>query len=92
MEDWFTGYKIPLGKWISGFVDLLNEHAAFLFNATSDGLGFLIDGLIDLMQALRQSLDKLAQETANTNLPRDGRTGKEAAAPGKNRGRTRQSA
>ena len=51
MEDWFTGYKIPLGTWISGFVDLLNDHAAFLFNATSDGLGFLIDGLIDLMQA-----------------------------------------
>jgi len=51
MEDWFTGYKIPLGKWIAGFVDLLNDHAAFLFNATSDGLGFLIDGLIDLMQA-----------------------------------------
>ncbi|MDF2782251.1 MAG: choline transporter permease, partial [Geminicoccaceae bacterium] len=49
--DWLTGYKIPLGKWISGFVDFLNEHAAFLFNATSDGLGFLIDGLIDLMQA-----------------------------------------
>jgi glycine betaine/proline transport system permease protein len=49
--DWLTGYKIPLGKWISGFVDFLNDHAAFLFNATSDGLGFLIDGLIDLMQA-----------------------------------------
>src|SRR5919106_1804531 len=49
--DWLTSYKIPLGKWISGFVDFLNEHAAFLFNATSDGLGFLIDGLIDLMQA-----------------------------------------
>ena len=36
---------------IGSFVDLLNEHAAFLFNATSDGLGFLIDGLIELMQA-----------------------------------------
>jgi glycine betaine/proline transport system permease protein len=51
MEEWFTAYKIPLGQWIGGFVDLLNEHAAFLFNATSDGLGFLIDGLIELMQA-----------------------------------------
>jgi glycine betaine/proline transport system permease protein len=51
MEEWFTGYKIPLGAWIASFVDFLNEHAAFLFNATSDGLGFLIDGLIDLMQA-----------------------------------------
>jgi glycine betaine/proline transport system permease protein len=51
MEDWLTAYKIPLGKWMSAFVDLLNEHAAFVFNATSDGLGFLIDGLIELMQA-----------------------------------------
>ncbi|MDX1541006.1 MAG: choline ABC transporter permease subunit [Geminicoccaceae bacterium] len=51
MEDWFTGIKIPLGRWMSDAVDLLNEHAAFLFNVTSDVLGFLIDGLIDLMQA-----------------------------------------
>ena len=52
MEDWFTGEKIPLGAWIADFVDLLNEHAAFVFNLTSDVLGFLIDGLIDLMQAV----------------------------------------
>lgn len=37
----------------------------------------------DLMQALRQSLDVLAQESANTNLPRNGRGRK---------GRTRRSA
>ena len=52
MEDWFTGYKIPLGAWIADLVDLLNDHAAFIFNATADVLGFLIDGLIDLMQAV----------------------------------------
>ena len=51
MQDWLTAYKIPLGKWIASFVDFLNEHAAFAFNATSDGLGFLIDHLIELMQA-----------------------------------------
>jgi glycine betaine/proline transport system permease protein len=49
--DWLTEYKIPLGKWMSGFVEFLNTHAAWAFNATSDGLGFLIDGLIELMQA-----------------------------------------
>ena len=43
MDDWLAAYKIPLGKWMSKVVDLLNEHAAFLFNATSDGLGFLIE-------------------------------------------------
>jgi glycine betaine/proline transport system permease protein len=51
MEDWLTANKVPLGKWIEGMFDLLKEHAAFAFNAFSDGLGFLIDGLIDLMQA-----------------------------------------
>ncbi len=49
--DWLTGQKIPLGKWMKAFVDLLNENAAWAFNVTSDVLGFLIDGLIDLMQA-----------------------------------------
>jgi glycine betaine/proline transport system permease protein len=47
--DWLTSYKIPLGQWIAAFVDFLNEHAAFAFNFTSDVLGFLIEGLIDLM-------------------------------------------
>ena len=51
MEEWITANKIPLGKWIEGIFDLLKEHAAFAFNAFSDGVGFLIDGLIDLMQA-----------------------------------------
>jgi glycine betaine/proline transport system permease protein len=51
MEEWITDNKIPLGKWIEGIFDLLKEHAAVAFNAFSDGLGFLIDALIDLMQA-----------------------------------------
>ena len=49
--DWLTSYKIPLGSWIAAFVDFLNEHAAWAFNITSDVLGFLIEGLIGLMQA-----------------------------------------
>jgi glycine betaine/proline transport system permease protein len=49
--DWLIEHKIPLGEWIAGFVDFLNEHAAWAFNVTSDVLGFLIDGLIDLMLA-----------------------------------------
>ncbi len=51
MEEWFTGYKIPIGAWMSGAMDFLNAHAAWLFNVTSDVLGFMIDGLVDLMQA-----------------------------------------
>jgi glycine betaine/proline transport system permease protein len=52
MEDWVTANKIPLGRWVKGILDLVKEHAGFAFNAFSDGLGFLIDGLIDLMQAI----------------------------------------
>ena len=50
--DLLEEHKIPLGKWISSFVDFLNEHAAWFFNFISDVLGFLIEGLIDVMQAI----------------------------------------
>jgi len=49
MEDWVTAYKIPLGRWMRDFVDFLNAHAAWFFNAVSDVLGFLIDGLIEIL-------------------------------------------
>ena len=47
--NWLTDNKIPLGKWIKGFVDFLNDHAAGFFNLVSDVLGFLIEGLIEIM-------------------------------------------
>lgn len=48
---WLTEHKIPIGSWIKQFVDFLNVHAAWLFNAISDNLTFVIDGLIGLMLA-----------------------------------------
>jgi glycine betaine/proline transport system permease protein len=48
--DFIEKYKIPLGDWISTFVDFLNDHAAWFFNFISDVLGFLIEGLIDVLQ------------------------------------------
>ena len=48
--DWLTENKIPLGGWIKTFVDFLNEHMAWLFDFISTVLGFLIEGLIDIMQ------------------------------------------
>lgn len=48
--NWLTENKIPIGKWINTGVDWLNEHAAWFFNAVSDGLGWLIEGFIDLLQ------------------------------------------
>lgn len=47
--DWLTESKIPLGVWMSDFVDWLNEHAAIVFYTISDVLGFLIEGLIDIL-------------------------------------------
>jgi glycine betaine/proline transport system permease protein len=49
MLDWLTDNKIPLGRWINGFVDFLNENVAWLFDLISDVLGFLINGLIDIL-------------------------------------------
>jgi glycine betaine/proline transport system permease protein len=48
--DWLTDNKIPLGRWIKGFVDFLNDHAAWFFDGISRVLGFLIDGLVDILQ------------------------------------------
>ena len=50
--NWLTDNKIPIGKWINSGVDWLNEHAAWFFNAVSDGLGLIIEGFIDLLQWL----------------------------------------
>jgi glycine betaine/proline transport system permease protein len=52
MEQWLTNHKIPLGRWMSAGMDFLDDHAAFVFNAVADVLGFLIDGLIAVMQGL----------------------------------------
>jgi glycine betaine/proline transport system permease protein len=52
MEDWLTGHKIPLGKWISDGVELLNENAAFVFDAIAFALDLVISGFVDLLQAV----------------------------------------
>jgi len=48
--EWLTENKIPLGKWIKVFVDFLNDNVAWFFDLVSDVLGFLINGLIDILQ------------------------------------------
>lgn len=49
MESWITDHKIPLGRWIRDFVDLLNEEADWVFQLISDVLAYLVGGLIDIM-------------------------------------------
>jgi glycine betaine/proline transport system permease protein len=50
--DWLTDHKIPLGSWINSLVDLLNAHAAGLFDFISWVLGGLIDGMTDALVAV----------------------------------------
>ncbi|MFC4270064.1 choline ABC transporter permease subunit [Sneathiella chungangensis] len=47
--EWLTDHKIPLGNWIRDGVDFILDHCAWIFDSFSDGLAFLINGLIDLM-------------------------------------------
>lgn len=46
---WLTDNKIPLGRAIGDGVDWLNDHAAFVFYAISDSLGFVIDGVTEAL-------------------------------------------
>ncbi len=48
--EWLTDNKIPLGKWIRGGVDFLNDNAAWIFDFISEVLSFLIIGLIAILQ------------------------------------------
>jgi glycine betaine/proline transport system permease protein len=49
MEDWITEYKIPIGQAMKGVIEFLKIHAAGVFDAITDGLTFLIEGLTDLL-------------------------------------------
>ncbi len=50
--DWLQAHKIPIGDAVKTLVDLLNTHAAWLFNFISLVLGSLIVGLITLLKAI----------------------------------------
>ncbi|MDE0057461.1 MAG: choline ABC transporter permease subunit, partial [Defluviicoccus sp.] len=50
--DWLTDEKIPLGRWIESFVDLLLDHGAWFFDYLSEILKFMIEGVTGLALAL----------------------------------------
>jgi glycine betaine/proline transport system permease protein len=52
MYEWLTDHKIPLGSWVKGLVDLLNEHAQSVFDIVSLVIGTGIDGLTALLVAV----------------------------------------
>ncbi len=47
--EWLTANKIPLGKWIKSFVEILQDNLIFVFDLFSEAVNFLVDGLINLM-------------------------------------------
>ena len=47
--EWLSENKIPLGKGIKTFIDLLNEYASGFFDFISMVLGGLIEGSIDFL-------------------------------------------
>lgn len=47
--EWLTANKIPLGKWIKSFVDVLQDNLIFIFDIFSEAVNFMVSGLIDIM-------------------------------------------
>jgi glycine betaine/proline transport system permease protein len=49
MEQWLTEHKLPIGKWIDNFIRFIQDNAAWFFDMITDGLDFVIEGLIDVL-------------------------------------------
>lgn len=55
MNDWVPAIlteKIPLGRWVKDFVGFITDNFYDQLRMFSDGLGFVIDGLVALLQAI----------------------------------------
>lgn len=49
IEQWLVDHKIPVGRWGENFFDFLINNFSGFFDLISDALGFLINGVIDIM-------------------------------------------
>lgn len=47
--EWLSEHKIPLGEWISSFIDFLNQYASGFFDLVSLVLGTLIESSVALL-------------------------------------------
>ena len=47
--EWLTANKIPLGKWIKSFVDVMQDNLIVVFDLFSEAINFMVSGLIDVM-------------------------------------------
>ncbi len=44
-DDWMSDNKLPVGAWIASGIELLKTHGAGFFDALSNGVRFVIDGM-----------------------------------------------
>jgi glycine betaine/proline transport system permease protein len=49
MEEWFTGFKIPIGLWAKQFSDFAQAHFEWFFDAITVGLKVPMEGTVDLL-------------------------------------------
>ncbi|MHB2165830.1 choline ABC transporter permease subunit [Alsobacter sp. R-9] len=60
MEEWFTGWKLPLGRWIESGIEVLNDNAQGVFDVISavlgGGIGAVTAGLLWLPPAAVMAL------------------------------------
>jgi len=49
--DWLTEQKIPIGKWAAGIFDWFQDNAGWFFDALSDAMERLIDGILWCLQS-----------------------------------------
>ncbi len=50
--EWLTDHKIPIGKVMKDFVDFLNDYFFWFFDGITIGLGFVLEGMAELLLAI----------------------------------------
>lgn len=51
-SDWMGDHKIPIGTWIATLIDHLKNGSFNFFDAVSNVVGFFVNGLINLLEAV----------------------------------------
>ncbi len=60
LVGWITDHKIPVGAWMADWVESIKNHSAAAFDLLAAVIGFLVDGLTGLLEAVPAPLLILA--------------------------------
>ena len=55
-DDWISENKLPVGAWIASGIELLKTHGAGFFDALSNAVRFVIDGMTTALVSLPKPL------------------------------------